>query len=89
MEIINEVNKSFQLDARTLCCAKTVIYVPTKVIRDRISVLFEELFCHKTNNKIIRTHFVLIMLTIKGKIVEGARALARTIGLKQQQIVPG
>jgi hypothetical protein len=52
--------------------------------------LFEELFCHKTNNKIIRTHFVLIlMLTIKGKIVEGARALARTIGLKQQQMVPG
>jgi hypothetical protein len=89
MEIINEVNKSFQLDARTLCSAKTVIYVPTKVIRDRISVLFEELFCHKTNNKITRTHFVLIMLIIKGKIVEGARALARTIGLKQQLMVPG
>jgi hypothetical protein len=49
MEIINKVNKTFQFDTRTRCCAKTVIYVPTKVIRDGISVLLEDLFFHKTN----------------------------------------
>ena len=58
----------------------TVIYVPTKVIRCGISVLFKDLFFHKTNKQvsIVGTHFsshscntyLLVMLTIKGKIVE-------------------
>jgi hypothetical protein len=48
---------------------------------DGISVLFEDLFSHKTNKQIsiVVSHFgfhgytiyLLVMLTIKGKIVEG------------------
>jgi hypothetical protein len=57
------------------------MYVPTKVIRDGISVLYEYLLFHKTNKQIsiVGSHFgshgytiyLLVMLTIKGKIVEG------------------
>jgi hypothetical protein len=33
-KLLNKVNKTFQFDTRTCCCAKTVIYVPTKIIRE-------------------------------------------------------
>ena len=56
------------------------VYVPTKVIRYAISVLFEDLFFHKTNKQIskVGTHFsfrsyttYLFLQHHERKIVEG------------------
>ena len=79
MEIINKVNKLLKFATRTWCCTTAVICVSSKVIRYGISVLFEDLFFRKSNKQgsIVGTHFsshdyttnLLVMLTIKGKIV--------------------
>ena len=88
MEIIDIVNKLFQIrhENMMLCQLHSHLCTPTKVISCGISVLFKDLFFHKSNKQvsIVGTHFsshsyntyLFVMLTIKGKIVEGEHQLS-------------